>query len=178
VPVALRRLSTGANAVFRAAGSRRWHRVRAEARSLAAAWRAQRRDGVPPRLAGPTGRAVGSLVRAVAARERQRARHAALDAVQATLDLELQYRPVAEIDRRRFGLWLRQVLVDAAGRDLRLVRGDVAVLEWIRDRIAHTLSAVQLTRLDTRLEELRSNVADRQPAAAARTAAALRRVLR
>ena len=55
--------------------------------------------------------------------------------------------------------------------------GDVATLEWIRDRIAHTLDPVTRTRLDTRLERLRGNVADREPAAAISAARALLRIV-
>ena len=50
----------------------------------------------------------------------------------------------------------------------------MATLEWIRDRIAHTIDPVDLTRLDTQLEELRANVTDRELKAAAMTAAQLR----
>jgi hypothetical protein len=58
------------------------------------------------------------------------------------------------------------------------VAGDVAALEWIRNRFAHTLDSVALTRIDTRLEELRTNVADRELGAVTETAAALRRALK
>jgi hypothetical protein len=57
------------------------------------------------------------------------------------------------------------------------VKGDVAVLEWIRDRVAHTLDAVDRTRIDTRLVRLRANVSDARFAAATRSAADLRRLL-
>jgi len=67
--------------------------------------------------------------------------------------------------------------VDAAARKTSAVSGDVATLEWIRDRIARTLDSVAATRLDTHLEELRSNAADEDLAAASRTAAGLRKVL-
>lgn len=177
VPKALRRLSVGARAVLRTAGSKRWAQASSHVRRTAAAWRDQRAAGVPPRLARPARRALTSLDRAVQARDRAKARHAALDVLQAALDLELQYRPTAAVDRARFDLWARQVLVDAETRDLPALSGDTAVLEWIRDRIASSLDAVDLTRLDTRLEELRARVADAKPAAAARAAAALRTAL-
>ncbi|MBA3566160.1 MAG: hypothetical protein H0W31_04840 [Actinobacteria bacterium] len=97
--------------------------------------------------------------------------------VQAALDLELSYESPAQIDRARFDLWLRQTLVDAAARDRAAVSGDLATLEWIRDRIAHTLDSVEVTRIDTHLERLRDQVVDRDLAAAARTATDLRKVL-
>jgi len=142
-----------------------------------AAWKAQRADGVPPRLIAPTNRALKALARAVKGRNPRSIRNAALDVTQAALDLQLRYRPAAEIDRARFDLWARQVRVDAAARKHAAVSGDVATLEWIRDRIAHTLDRVAVTRIDTQLEELRADVADRKLAAAAKTAAALRKAV-
>jgi hypothetical protein len=98
--------------------------------------------------------------------------------VQAALDLELRYRPPAEVDRARFDLWARQARVDAVAGRRSTLAGDVAALEWIRDRFAHALDGVALARIDTRLEQLRTNVADRELGAVMRTAAALRRALR
>src|SRR5829696_7891364 len=83
----------------------------------------------------------------------------------------------AAIDRARLDLWARRVQVDAAAGRRAAVKGDVAVLEWIRDRVAHTLDAVDRTSIDTRLVRLRANVGDARFAAAARGAAELRRLL-
>jgi hypothetical protein len=109
---------------------------------------------------------------------RGRGHNSALDLVQAVLDLELRYRPVAAIDRARFELWARRAQVDAVAGRRSAVAGDVAALEWIRDRFAHGLDGVALTRIDTRLEQLRTNFADRELAAVTETAAALRRARR
>jgi len=107
-----------------------------------------------------------------AERSQRRARLA-----QSSLDLELQHRPAVEIDRARFDLWARQVSVDASAQRAAAVDGDVATLEWIRDRIARAFDSVDVTRLDTLLEELRANPNDRDFARAARGAAGLRRLL-
>jgi len=96
---------------------------------------------------------------------------------QAALDLKLRFRPPAEIDRARFDRWARRVGVDARRSHHAAVAGDVATLEWIRDRIAHTLDTVSVTRIDTRLQQLRAGAGDGRLASAARTAKALRRVL-
>jgi hypothetical protein len=98
--------------------------------------------------------------------------------MQAALDFQLRYRPPASIDRARFGLWTRQVGVDAAAGRAGAVSGDVATLEWLRDRFAGGLDGVAITRIDTLLERLRGNVADGELAAAAGTAAKLRIALR
>jgi hypothetical protein len=174
-PAALRRLATGAIRAFRAAGH--WHRTGAIARVLESAWKAQRANGVPRRLVAPTRRALRSLTRAVDARKRGRARDAALAVRRAALDLELQFRSPLDIDRARFDLWARRTRLDARRGMPDATSGDVAVLEWIRDRIAHPLESVAVARLDARLIELRANVVDGELATAARTAAALRRAL-
>ena len=174
VPVGLTTLLTGAYAVFEAAGARRWEPAAATVARMSAAWSAhQKTGGLPPRLVPPAGGALGRLDRAVKARNPAEARGAALDVALATLDLQLQYRRPAEIDLARSGRWLRQILVDAPARDLAAVSGDAATLEWIRDRVARSLDPVVLTRIDTLLEQLRTNVGDEDPAAAAKTAAAL-----
>ena len=71
------------------------------------------------------------------------------------LDLELRHRPPAEIDVERFNLWTQQLMVQAAAEDLAGVTGAVAVLEWIRDRVAHTLSPAGRREIDSRLGALR-----------------------
>ncbi len=134
------------------------------ARRAAEAHRPDRRRPRGPRASG-------------AARATPRPRNAALDLAQATLDLELRHLPPARIDRARFDLWLRQVVIDAASRDRAAVSGDVAVLEWIRDRFAHTLDSVAVTWIDAQLEQLREHVIDRKLADASATAAGLRKVL-
>jgi len=169
--------SGGANRIFDLAASKRWSGARDTVSAISTAWKAHRERGVPPRLVGPTSVAIAALARAVQARSPLKVRHAALDVAQAGLDLQLRYRSPAEIDRARFDLWARQVLVDVGARDLPAVSGDVATMEWIRDRIAHTLDSVSVTRLDTHLEELRVNVSDGELSAAAGTAKALRKVV-
>ena len=67
---------------------------------------------------------------------------AAIRVAQSGLHLELRHRPPAEMDRGRFELWTRKLAVDAEGGDAGGVRGDLATLEWIRDRIARTLPKV------------------------------------
>jgi hypothetical protein len=178
VPGRLRTLLRGAYGVFDAAGSRRWTQASATVARMTAAWNAQRAaGGVPPRLVSPTSRALGALADAVKAHRSGKARGAALDVALATLDLQLRYRRPAAIDRARFDLWARQVLVDAAARDPSGVGGDVATLEWVRDRVARTLNSVDVTRIDTLLEELRANANDEDFKAAAGTAKILRNAL-
>ncbi len=111
-------------------------------------------------------RALRNLGAAIGAQDRARAGTAAIDVAQSTLDLELRYRPPAEIDRARFELWARQILVDGAAGDMGGVNGDVATLDWVRDRFADTIDAADMTRIDTHLEVLREAVVDVDPKAA------------
>jgi hypothetical protein len=178
VPDDLRTLVASAESAYDAAGDGRWQQAARAAAAVLSAWnRHLGATHVPPRLAPPMNRAVGTLAAAVAARVRARAQQWALDVEQAGLDLQLQYLPVTEIDLRRFDLWLRQLLVDARSRDAGSVAGDVSTVEWIRDRVVRALSRAELTRVDALVGELRTNARDEDFEAAAATAHELRSVL-
>jgi hypothetical protein len=174
VPDELGTLSAGADDIFDQARSGDWQATRDAVETMTDAWATFRAGDVPPRLEPPTSGALEELVRAVAAREPAEAQQAAIDVAQAGLDLQLRHRPPAEIDRARFELWARQLVVDAAADDLAAVSGDLATLEWIRDRFVHTLSKVETTRIDTHLVELRTKVADEELGEAAAEAERLR----
>jgi hypothetical protein len=132
---------------------------------------------VPPRLATEMTRAIDELSRAIDTRDRAQAGTAAIDVAQSALDLELRYLPPAEIDVARFELWARQIQVDASAGDLGGITGDVATMEWIRDRFTHTLDPADVTRINTHLLDLQGAVADKDPAAAREAAAGLRDTL-
>jgi hypothetical protein len=154
-----------------AATARRPAARRAATRRAVAAWRAHRRGGAPPpRLVAPLTRALRRL-------DRTARRAPAIAAAQAALDLELQYRPPAHVDRERFALWALRVAVDAAAGDRAGIYADVSAMEWIRDRLTRGLSPVAVTRVDSRLTRLRAQVDDGRLRAAARTARALRGVV-
>jgi hypothetical protein len=122
--------------------------------------------------------ALGALASAVKARRPGRTAQAAIDVEQSALDLELRHRAPSAIDAARFELWTQQLRVDAAARDLAGVTGDVAVLEWIRDRFAHSLDSSRRQDLDTGLHELRAAADARNLPAAADHAARLASQLR
>jgi hypothetical protein len=92
-----------------------------------------------------------------------------VDVAQSALDLELRYRPAAQVDADRFVLHTQQLRVDAAAQDLDGVTGEVAVLEWIRDR----LSAPGRRAVDAGLRALRAAADARNLGAAADHAARL-----
>lgn len=176
-PVELETMFNGAMIIFDAAESGNWETVSASFDTIAAAWVSYRLNGtVPQLLDAQMNRALvtlagDALAPAVKHHNAAGTRKAAIDVAQASLDLQLRYQPVTEIDRARFGLWVQQVLVDAAGGEAGLVLGDVTALEWIWDRFAHTLASADASVIETRLDQLRA-AADEEdlPAAAAITA--------
>lgn len=158
VPPELEALSKGADEAFTAVGSGNWSQAASGANGSRRAWKNFRQGDVPQRLAAEMDRSLKQLTAGIQARDEARAGSSAIDVAQSALDLELRHRPQAEVDQARFGLWVRQVEVDAAARNLGGVRGDIATLEWIRDRFVHTLRPGDRTRIDLQLTALRDTV--------------------
>jgi hypothetical protein len=179
VPAQLTAISQGADRIFasRLATPTQWARAEKIAQGMLDAWGTFRSGDVPPRLVKPTRVALRSLVAQIASRDRSKSYLASIDAAYASNDLQLRYRPAAKIDTSRFELWTRRALVDATDGSLGGVRSDVVTLEWIRDRIAHTVGPVRLIRIDTLVGELGTAVVDKDLAAAAQAARDLREVM-
>jgi hypothetical protein len=177
VPRELEAIAAGADAAFAVSRRQRWRAASAAARRVENAWRLLRARDVPPRLRDELEHAVGHLRRAVEARASRRSADAALELGHAGLDLQLRYRPPAEIDRARFELWARRLLVDTKARDVAAAKGDLATLEWIRDRFAQTLDPVGRTRVDAVLGALRTRLNEDDLRGAAAETARLRQAL-
>ena len=122
-------------------------------------------------------RALDEVLRAIENRDPTAAGTAAIDVAQSALDQQLRYRPPAEIDLARFELWARQIIVDASGNDIGGITGDVATMEWTRDRFTDILDPADVTRINAHLLELQGSVADKDPAAAGEEAASLRNTI-
>ena len=176
-PVELQRMASGVDDVFRAVRAKNWARAGNVTAAINAAWRAYRATGVPPRLIAPTDNALKTLRRQIAKRASVATRHAALDVLQAGLDLQLRHRSPVAIDRARFDLWLRQMILDATVKDSAGVHGDIATLEWIRDRIARATDAARLAGIDSLLKNARTAANDERFPAVNRAAVLLRRAL-
>jgi hypothetical protein len=155
-----------------------WESAAATVKHMNADWKVVSAAGQPPLVAARLSEALDSLTRAVRKHKSGRAAQSAVDVAQSALDLELRYRPPAEIDRERFRLWTQQLRVDAAAKDLAGVTGSVAVLEWIRDRIASRLDPAGRADIDARLRALRSAADAKNLPAAADHAARLSARLR
>jgi len=174
VPAELETLSSGALEIFDAAQSKDWNAASAKLEKMTGAWETYRAGEVPKMIEPRMADDLAALAEAVDARDAAQARQAAIDAAQWSLDLQLQYRPPAEIDLARFDLWAAQLISDAAAGDADAVNGDFFALDYIRDRILRTLDGADVTRINTALEELQGAVGDEDLAAATDAAEHLR----
>ncbi len=182
IPAECEALFTGAMTIFSAAETGDWAAASATLETMTAAWATYRAGGVPPLLEIQMNRALAALagddlVPAVNAQDATGTRKAALAVALASLDFQLQYRPPAEIDLARFNLWTLHLLVDAAAGEPADVAGDVTTLEWIWQRIAHTVEAATLESVVVPLEALRAAADGEDLTAAAAAAEQLREVL-
>ena len=169
-PTELQTLSGGALDVFDAARSRDWNAASARVEKMAGAWDTYRAGEVPRLVEPRMTDALAALAEAVDARDAAQAQQAAIGAAQWSLDLQLQYQPATEIDLARFDLWAAQLVADASAGDAAAVNGDLFTLDYIRDRILHTLPGDEVTRINSALEELQTAVSE-EDLPAARSAA-------
>jgi hypothetical protein len=172
-PPELHALATDANAILEFARLEEWESVSTTLAHMNSAWRTLRTTNQPHMVATRMDAALAALTKAAGKRKlHKRVAQAAIDVAQSALDHELRYRPQVEIDKARFRLWTQQLRVDAAAKDAAGVAGDVAVLEWLRDRFAgqHLDVALRALRVASDAGKLRA-AADH----AARLAALLRR---
>ncbi len=177
-PEKLTALATSAEGILEAARIRDWPGAAATLERMRANWRSVRAGRPPGMIVARLDDSLIALKRAVQARRAGQVGQAAIDVAQSALDLELRYRPRAEIDAARLHLWTQQLRVHAAAGDRTGVAGDVATLEWIRDRIVHALGRAARQDLDQRLTALRTAADARNLTAAADHAARLTAHLR
>ena len=143
-----------------------------------AAWQGFQSSGEVPKNIEPLMSAsLEALTQAVDEGNQAKASQAAIDVAQSSLDLQLRHRPATEIDLARFDLWLAQLGLDAKAGDPALVNGDFFTMDYIRDRIQHSLEGTDLVEVNTLLDQLNGEVADEELSAAAETAQELRDLL-
>jgi hypothetical protein len=141
---------------------------------MTAAWDRYRSGGVPKLIEPKMSATLDALVSAVEDRKIEQAQQAAVGAARWSFDLQLRYRPPAEIDLARLDLWAAQLLVDEAAGDTAGVNADAFGLDYVRDRILGALNPADLSRLNAELGVIQIAVADEEPAAAADAARRLR----
>jgi hypothetical protein len=170
-PPELDSLSLGANGILESARIGDWRGADGTLRRMQTAWAATQTRKPPPLVARQLDDALTRLAPAVRARRAAAVEQAAVDVSQSVLDIELTYRPSLEIDAARFELRTQQLRIHAAAHDLAAVTGDVAELEWMRDRFAYDLTPQGRAEIDGRLQALRT-AADAENVVAAGDAAA------
>ncbi len=176
VPPDLRLMTTSAYGILENVRLDDWEAANPTMGLMEGLWQDLRANDYPPLVVDAMTSSLNALRSAVSNEEVDASSQAAVDVAQSALDLELLYRGNVEIDR--FHLHAQQLRVHAAAKDLAGVSGEVAVLEWIRDRLASSLSPAQFADLDAELRALRNATSSRSlPAAAdiaSRAAARLR----
>jgi hypothetical protein len=166
LPVRLRNLSTGAWGILENVRLRDWQAADATIVRLNRYWKAvQGQQQPPPLVARRLSDRLATLTRAVRARRAALAEQAAVDVAQSALDLELLYRPAGQVDLDRIHLHAQQLRVRATAKDAGGVGGEVAVTEWVRQRLV--LSAAAAAAMDAAIGALRSASDARNAAAAA-----------
>ena len=174
MPPQLTTLSNGALEIFDGAGSGDWTAASATLREMEAAWETYRRGDVPRLIEPRMNLALASLARAVGAGEGVGARNAAIQVSRSSLDLQLRYRPQAEVDLARMDLWAAQLLVDEAAGDADGVGADQFALDYDRDRIRDAVDARDLVRINTEIGAIQVAVVEGELGAAAAAAERLR----
>jgi hypothetical protein len=178
LPQGLVRLSSGASGILGSAQAEAWEGAAATFERMRAEWDELRGGELPPELAKQMDDDLRRLAREVRAERPAAGALAALDVGLAALDLRMRYQPPAEIDRARFDLWASRALVHAGTGDRAGLMSDVAIMEWMLDRFAHTLDSGTREELHAGLREVRVAADAGNPRAAAdravRVAAAVR----
>ena len=164
VPAELTTIYNAAIDILDATDTEDWDTATAALEAIDTAWATHQADShVPPLLAIQMDRALDAvagdpLSPALDDHNIEGVRETALKVAQASLDLQLQYRPPAEIDLARLGLWARQLVVDSSSDepDPGHIAGDTTTLELVWDRIAHTLDDSTVNDIETQLAQLRT----------------------
>ncbi|MDP9304253.1 MAG: DUF3450 domain-containing protein [Actinomycetota bacterium] len=172
-PTELQSLSKGANGLLELSRIKEWTAANATIRGMNGDWATLQAGNPPPLIAARLTKNLAALTDAVKARKAAQTAQKAIDVSQSVLDLELRHRAQSTIDAQRFYLWTQQLRVDAAAEDLAGVTGDIAVLEWIRDRITERLGPAGREDVDSRLRALRGATDAKNLRAAADHAARL-----
>ena len=177
VPKDLALVTDGALKIFDSAGSREWKTAAATVKEMADAW-SRFPAGEVPKLVQPKVKgALEALEKAVAQRNAAKTRQAAIETARWSLDVQLRYRPAAEIDLARLGLWAAQILVDAAAGDEGAVKGDTFAMVYTRDRVIRSLEPGAAQRINVLFGKLQPAASEEELAEAAKIAGDFREVM-
>jgi hypothetical protein len=154
-PAALETLRVAANDAVDAALANNLDRVHELASDLESAAEDLGESDVPALLRPLLDDAIAALADAGEAAE---ATDAAIDAARLAGDLGLRYRPVAEVDLDRIGLWGAQLIADAKAENLAGVNATKFALGYARERILADAPDEAVAELTAALEELQTAV--------------------
>ena len=155
VPLEIRRILTAAWGTLEYARAEDWEQATFSTQRIATKFGQLRSTQQPPRVITALSDALKALQAAVAAKQVGPAEQASVDVAQAAIDLEARYLEPERVEIARFHLHTQQLRVDAARGDKAGVAAEVAVLEWIRDRLIGNLDAAGREVLTGGLRELR-----------------------
>jgi hypothetical protein len=180
-PDELTTVSEAAVATFDAAADDDWPTASQALERAQAAWSALVKNADVPRMLGvQMDRALRDLagdamVPAVNDRNVEGARNAALDVALASIDLQIPYQTQEQTDRARFEVWARQLVADSERIEAvpGFTAGDVATLEWIWQRFAHTVDQRTAGEIDSQLADLGAAADEEDAATVAELAPAL-----
>jgi hypothetical protein len=136
LPSELSGLLSATLAIVDAARATNWTAAAAGIDTAQASYAEYRKRRLPGRLDMQMADALDVLAKAAKARNARTAALDALDVGRVAADLMLRYQPAAKVDRIRFDLWARELIIDADAKDTANVSGDAATLGWLRDRMA------------------------------------------
>jgi hypothetical protein len=177
VPAQLAEVASSANAIFEAVRDDDYDTANAGLASLTAAWDAYKSGDVPPLLESQIDEQIEALTSALSFQNPVDTQQAALDIERSALDLELQFRPPTDIDLARLEILAKQVLVDADDNEEADTAGDIATMEWVRNRFAHAIDSTLLGQIDGRVRDLRTAAVAEDLGAVSEAAAGLRESL-
>jgi hypothetical protein len=164
-------LSAAVNAMFDAVASEEVVPANQSAAVLNQAWTAVVGKGIPSRLQAQMNADVAALDAVISQQDWEAAQSAALRIAQNDTDLRMLHHRVIDVDLDRLQLWTRQLRVDVATDDARLVLAAVAALERVWERTRHGVDPT--APVDAALKDLRKAADAEDPIAVDRFAAAL-----
>jgi hypothetical protein len=153
-PAELRTLHTAAWGLVEGVRLAEWSAVAAIQGRINRAWSTVA-PIAPPRVGSAMKGALAALAAAVKKRDAAAGIQAAIDVAQSGIDVQLRYRPVPAVDIARFHLHAQQLRLHAAAGDRGGVTGEVAVLEWVHQRVAGHLPEGKRAPIAGLLTELR-----------------------
>lgn len=164
-PVEIRKTLTAAWGTLEYARAKDWPTVQASVARIARQVAVLDQTQQPPRVMALLQTSLKALQSAAKARSVSEAEQACVEVAQSAIDLEARYLPPEQIEVARFHLHTQQLRMAASAGSYARVTGEVAALEWIRDRLA--LNPDQAGQVDESLALLRAASDSRNLGAAA-----------